>query len=77
MTYSPPIVVRGEIERKPSLMKCSTNSKGDSNPQSRPRLNTDISNVDQNYAAVHTAPSAPVRGDSEIYVVQPGGAPGP
>jgi hypothetical protein len=66
MTYSPPILVRGEIERKPSLMKCSTNSKGDSIPQARPRLNTDISNVDQNMAGSHTAPSAPGRGDSII-----------
>jgi hypothetical protein len=48
MTYSPPIVMRGEIERKPSLMKCSTtNSKGaDSSPQTRKRLNTDITNAE-------------------------------
>jgi len=75
MTYSPPIVVRGEIERKPSLMKCSTNSKGaDSNPQTRPRLNTDIATGEQGYTGSHTAPSVPGRGDSVIQGAQPNGA---
>ena len=78
MTYSPPIVVRGEIERKPSLMKCSTNSKGgDSNPLTRPRLNTDIATGDKGYAESHTAPSVPGRGDSVIQAAQPNAAVGP